>query len=86
MIHVVQNDCFMDGIGYWGEDAVVSHGIVDRPEDCQVACYVEPECSVWSYQKSEQLCSLKKFGNDSRNDAAYISGPKACEGGWYILS
>ena len=72
----------MDGVGYWGENAGDSHGFVESPEDCQAACYSEPECTVWSYQKNTQLCSLKKNDNDARKKEAYISGPKTCHGGY----
>ena len=75
----------MDGISYGGENVVAgdsdSQIVFDSPEDCQAACYSEPECVVWSYHKNSHLCYLKKTNGNAGTDTNYISGPKyGCNG------
>ena len=82
--------CFQDNIAFWGDfiqDNTTLRGDfitqlhADNEYHCQVACYEEPECNVWSYHKLHEKCYLKTtVGNDIRSHDNYISGLKTCDG------
>ena len=69
--------CFENGIDYFGND--IQSIAVNTAEECQEACFAEPECNVWTFSLSSGTCWMKTTkGTDIRINTLRISGPKTC--------
>ena len=92
----VIEQCFIRGILLWGNYIENNPSRSDySQEDCQVACFAEPDCNAWSWytfvETRLQRCKLFTNFDANINRNIYfsgnnifnsMSGPKICKGNY----
>ena len=72
--------CFVEDMGWPGNEIGTAPITVDDPASCQKECQKNDECQVWSFNSGSGACWLKTEKASESPGGGRTSGPKFCPG------